>query len=279
MDKFYYELKVTPNSHYELYLDLVSSLTYEAVEELNDSIIVRCESSLEDIKDGIELFTHGLNDNISKDIKCKMVLEEKENEDWIQKYKDAVEPVTVGRFHIHPSWTEAKSDKINILIDPALSFGSGHHETTSSCLKAISNYVKDGDTLIDVGTGSGILAIGASKIGAICDICDTDGFAVKDALENFKSNNTKVNNSWEGSALVSNKTYDVVIANIVADVLIMINKDLKKVLKDGGILIISGILTVYEQKVLKRFQDLKIVETIHKNEWTTLVLKKEMINE
>ena len=278
MDKFYYELKITPSGYYELYLDLISSLTFEAIEELNGSVIIRSENSLDNIQDGIVSFTEGLKDNLDEDIKCEVILEKKENENWIQKYKDAIEPITVGKFHIHPSWTEAKEDKINILIDPALSFGSGHHETTSTCLDAISKYVKEGDSLIDVGSGSGILAIGASKIGAICDICDTDPFAVKDALENFKSNNAKVNNSWEGSALSSKKTYDVVIANIVADVLIMINKDLKQVLINDGILVLSGILTVYEEKVLKRFKDLTILEIIHKNEWTTLVLKKEMIN-
>ncbi len=279
MKKFYYELKITPKKHYELYLDLISSLTPEAIEELNGTIIIRSETSLDDILDGINLFTQALQTNTDEIILCDTELTQKENEDWIQKYKDAVEPITIDKFHIHPSWTEPKSDKINILIDPALSFGSGHHETTSSCLEAISKYVKKDDTLIDVGSGSGILAIGASKLGAICDICDTDDFAVSDALENFKSNNTKVNNSWVGSALATKQTYDIVVANIVADVLVMINKDLKKVLKDDGIIVLSGILTIYEDKVLKKFKDLKILEIIHKNEWSTLVLKKENIDE
>ena len=279
MEKFYYELKITPKKYYELYLDLISSLTPEAIEELDGTIIVRSETSLDDIVDGINLFTQALQSNKDETIICDIELLEKENEDWIQKYKDAVEPITVGKFHIHPSWTQPKDDKLNILIDPALSFGSGHHETTSSCLEAISKYVKKDDTLIDVGSGSGILAIAATKLGAICDICDTDDFAVKDALENFKANNVLVNNSWVGSALASSKQYNIVVANIVADVLVMINKDLKKVLLDDGVLILSGILTVYEQKVLKKFKELKTLEIIHKNEWTTLVLKKENIDE
>ncbi|HIP12124.1 MAG TPA: 50S ribosomal protein L11 methyltransferase [Arcobacter sp.] len=274
MDKFYYELTVTPNNHYDLYLDLVSSLTTEAIEELTNSIIVRSEEDISDIKDGIDLYTKAIQESMDDKLLCPTVLEKKENKDWIQKYKDAVEPVSVGKFHIHPSWTPAIEDKINILIDPALSFGSGHHETTSSCLEAISKYVKADDTLIDVGSGSGILAIGATKVGAICDICDTDDFAVKDALINFASNNVKANDSWVGSALTSNKVYDIVIANIVADVLIIINKDLKKVLKKDGILVLSGILSVYKDKVLKRFKDCTVIEEINKNEWTTLVLKK-----
>lgn len=279
MDKFYYELKVTPNKYYDLYLDLILNLTNDAIEELKGTIILRSEDELQNLKDGIDSFTLGLEKNLNEKLKCEVLLEKKENEDWIQKYKDAIEPITIGKFHIHPSWAKSKEDKINILIDPALAFGSGHHETTSSCLEAISTYVKKGDTLIDVGSGSGILAIGASKLGAICDICDTDPLAIQNAVKNFKSNNTKVNDAWEGSAIITSKTYNVVIANIVADVLIMINKDLKKILNDDGILILSGILTIYKDKVLKRFTQFEILEEIDKNEWTTLVLQKENIDE
>jgi ribosomal protein L11 methyltransferase len=129
--------------------------------------------------------------------------------------------------------------------------------------------------LIDVGTGSGILAIGASKLGAVCDICDTDEISIKNAKENFELNGTQINSSWVGSALKTTKQYDIVVANIVADVLIMIKNDLKKILKDDGILIISGILDKYEQKVLKKYKEFKIKEKIQKNEWVTFVLYKD----
>jgi ribosomal protein L11 methyltransferase len=275
LNKFYYELKITPTKHYELYLDLVLSLTQDAVEELEGSILLRSEESLEEIVEGINYFSAELSSALNDTIKCDVELTQKENEDWIAKYKDAIKPVTIGKFHIHPSWEDTKEDKINILIDPALAFGSGHHETTSSCLGAISEYVNEGDSLIDVGSGSGILAIGASKLGAICDICDTDPLAVENALENFKSNEAKVNEAWVGSAVKSTQTYDVVVANIVADVLVLINKDLKKVLKDDGILILSGILENYLDKVMAKFEDFDTIETISKNEWRTLVLKRK----
>jgi ribosomal protein L11 methyltransferase len=275
LNKFYYELKITPAKHYELYLDLVLSLTSDAIEELEGSIILRSEESLDEIVEGINYFTEELSNALNDKIECEIIQSQKENEDWIAKYKDAIKPVTVGKFHIHPSWEEIKEDKINILIDPALAFGSGHHETTSSCIGAISEYVKPDQTMIDVGSGSGILAIGASKLGALCDICDTDSLAVENALENFKSNDAKVNEAWVGSAVKSTKTYDVVVANIVADVLVLINKDLKKVLKDDGILILSGILENYLDKVMAKFEDFDTLETISKNEWRTLVLKRK----
>jgi len=208
-----------------------------------------------------------------------MQIKKKENKDWIAKYKSGIKPVTVGKFYIHPSWNEPKEDKINILIDPALAFGSGHHETTSSCLLAIGDYVKKGNHLIDVGSGSGILAIAASKIGAICDICDTDPLAIENSLKNFELNSVKCNDSWVGSVVKSTRKYDVVVANIVADILILINKDLKKVLKENGILIVSGILETYLDKVMKKFDDFNIIKNIKKNEWGTLVLKRKGINE
>jgi len=275
LNTYYYELKITPQNYYELYLDVIISISEDALEELDGSIILRSEEPLEDIKEGLEYFTKELHKACLDDAQCDFELDKKENEDWISKYQQAVKPVTVGKFHIHPSWEEEKEDKINILIDPALAFGSGHHETTSSCLQAISQYVKKTDTLLDVGSGSGILAIGASKLGAKCDICDTDPLAVENALKNFASNNAICNDSWEGSVVISKHQYDVVVENIVADVLVLINKDLKKVLKDNGILMLSGILEGYRDKVMAKFGDFEIVEEIAKNEWRTLILKRQ----
>ena len=97
---------------------------------------------------------------------------------------------------MRPSWSEAKEGKIDILIDPALAFGSGHHETTSSCLLAIDEFVKKGDSLLDVGTGSGILAIAATKKGAVVDVCDTDEICIESTKSNFALNNQEINKSW-----------------------------------------------------------------------------------
>lgn len=275
MKQFYYELKITPTKYYELYLDLILSLTPDAIEELDSSIIIRSEEKLDEIISGIEYFTQELSNSLNDKIECNLEFQTKDNEDWISKYKNAIKSITIEKFHIHPSWEKQKENKINIQIDPALAFGSGHHETTSSCLEIISKYVKQEQTLIDVGSGSGILAIAASKLGANCDICDTDPLAIENAIENFKLNTAKLNDSWIGSAIKSNKTYDIVVANIVADVLILINKDLKKVLKDDGILILSGILENYLDKVIAKFNDFNLIESIKKNEWRTIILKRK----
>jgi len=274
LNKYYYELTIKPNLYYELFLDLVSSLTQEAIEELNNTIIIRSEEELDTIESGMIAFAKELSTAFSTEIVCETINEKKENQDWIKLYQDSVQPIEVGNFYIHPSWNEPMEGKINIVIDPTLAFGSGHHETTNECLRALEKYVKKDDTVCDVGTGSGILGIAASKIGAVIDICDTDIVAVEDAIKNFTANGEEVNEYWEGSANTTIKTYDVVIANIVADVLAMISKDIKKVAKDNGIIILSGIMEQHKQKVLKKFNDCEIIDELQQNEWVTLVVKK-----
>jgi ribosomal protein L11 methyltransferase len=176
---------------------------------------------------------------------------------------------------IQDSYEKEKENLTNIIINPALAFGSGHHETTYSCLQAIDKYVKKDKTLLDVGCGSGILSIAAQKNGAIVDICDTDEVAVQSAIENFELNDALINLSWTGSANKTDQVYDIVIANIIADVIIMIEKELKSRVKSGGILILSGIIEKYFDKVIEKFNDFDKIEIIHKDEWYTLVLQKQ----
>ena len=274
MDKYYYELTIKPNLYYELFLDLASSLTNDALEELNETIIIRSEETLNDVESGVNAFAKELSNAFGTEILCETVLEKKENQDWIKLYQESVQPIEVGDFYIHPSWCEPIDGLKNILIDPTLAFGSGHHETTNACLLAVERYIKEDDYIADIGTGSGILGIAASKSGAKVDICDTDIIAVNDAIKNFEANDVSVNEYWEGSANTANKTYDVVIANIVADVLAMIAKDLKNITKENGIIILSGIMDQHKEKVVKKFKDCEILEEIQQNEWVTLIVKK-----
>jgi len=129
-------------------------------------------------------------------------------------------------------------------------------------------------TLLDVGCGSGILGIAAMKLGAIVDACDTDPISVSNAVENAKINNLEFASIWEGSSSLAKKSYDVVVANIVADVLTFIAKELKSALKEDGVLILSGILDKYETKVLNFYKDCEVLERIVQDEWVTLIVKK-----
>jgi len=268
----YFELTVRPSAHFEHFSDFLSSSVDVGFEETDDSFIIRSEDELETLAWGVEQFALALSEALSTEITVNNEIEEKKNVDWIASYQEGIKPVTVGKFHIYPTWDEPSKDLINIKLDPALAFGTGHHPTTASCLKAISNHVHEGMSVVDVGCGSGILAIAAEKLGAKVDLCDTDIISVDNAKENFELNDAQYNSIWEGSINNTDNAYDLVIANIVADVLVFIARDLKKATKSK--LILSGILDKYEDKVQKKFSDMTCVERIVDGEWISLVMEK-----
>ncbi len=272
MQESYHELVITPSAYIEHFSDFLSSTLPVGFEETETTLIVRSEDELETLAWGLEQFAEALSEALHEKISVKTELFEKKNEDWISKYQEGIAPVQVGKFYIHPTWDEPSDKLLNIKLDPALAFGTGHHPTTASCLKAISNHVKAGMEVVDVGCGSGILAIAAQKLGAVVDLCDTDVISVENAKENFELNESEFRDIWEGSITNTDKKYDLVIANIVADVLIFIASDLKKATRSK--LILSGILDKYEEKVQKKFSDMKCVERICDGEWISLVMEK-----
>ncbi|MDD2448098.1 MAG: 50S ribosomal protein L11 methyltransferase [Sulfurimonas sp.] len=275
MQDYYYELVVKVSSHKELFADFLSDTIDVGFEESEEGFTIRSEDELETIAWGLEQFCEALQKALGKTIELEYTHKKLKNSDWVELYQKSVTPIAIDKFYIHPTWDAKNPDLINIAIDPALAFGTGHHPTTASSLRAISKYVKEGDTLIDVGCGSGILAIGAIKLGAIVDACDTDSVSVENSKENAKLNEVEFADIWEGSCSLSKKKYNVVVANIVADVLTFIAKDLKNALESDGVLILSGILDKYENKVLSFYKDCEILERIAVDEWVTFVLKRK----
>jgi len=272
MQDNYYELTVTLDEQFvDFVADFILNIHEEGVELGEDKIVIRSESNLTPVKEALI----SLSDTIGDTIKMEFTLEEKENVDWIQSYQDSIAPIEAGKFYIFPSWYEAKEGFINIKIDPALAFGSGHHATTFSCLEAISEYVKPQNRVIDVGCGSGILGLAAKKLGATIALCDTDPLSVESCKENFALNQEEYDSLWEGSIDKAKSTYDIVIANIIADVLRFIAKDLKASVKEGGYVILSGILDKKEAQVQEAFSELHLEKRTLKDEWVTLVYKKE----
>ena len=273
MQDKYYELTVTlDDSFVDVIADYILNIYNEGIELGEGKIIVRSESDLTFVKDALV----SLSGTLNGDIKMDYALEEKENVDWIKTYQDSVQPIEAGKFYIFPSWYEPKEDFINIKIDPALAFGSGHHATTFSCLEAISTYIDEDKSVIDVGCGSGILGLACKKLGADVALCDTDPLSVDSCKENFSLNEERYDKLWEGSIDKTDDTYDVVIANIIADVLRFIAKDLKSACKEEGLLILSGILDKKENLVTESFKELTLVNRTLKDEWVTLVYKKEI---
>jgi len=272
MQDKYYELTIKLDEGFvEIIADYILNIYDEGVELGDGKIIVRSESDLTFVKDALV----SLAGNLDNPIEMKYTLEEKENVDWIKTYQDSIQPIEAGKFYIFPSWYEPKEGLINIKIDPALAFGSGHHATTFSCLEAISTYVDADKSVIDVGCGSGILGLACKKLGATVELCDTDPLSVESCKENFELNVESYDKLWEGSIDKAEGTYDVVIANIIADVLRFIAKDLKTACKENGHLILSGILDKKEDLVVESFKELTLVQRTLKDEWVTLVYKKE----
>jgi ribosomal protein L11 methyltransferase len=278
MNEYYYELVATPSSYHELFADFLNDTLPIGYEERGTSFIIRSEESLETIKWGLEQFAEALSKATASDVEVDIELSKHKNSDWVEEYQKSIQPLSIGKFYIYPTWESPKDGYLNIAIDPALAFGTGHHPTTATCLQAISKYVQSGMEVCDVGCGSGILAIGAMKLGAICDACDTDIVSVENAKKNAELNGVNYREIWEGSIQKTKNKYDVVIANIVADVLIMLKNNLLKALKDDkSILILSGIMDKYEEKVLQHYADCIVLERITQDEWVSLVLQKKEV--
>ncbi|MDD2828855.1 MAG: 50S ribosomal protein L11 methyltransferase [Sulfuricurvum sp.] len=275
MQDYYYMLVVKPSSHLELFSDFLVDILPVGFEEIDDGFIIRSEEDLETVSWGIEQFAEALQSALGQVIDLDLTLTKEKNDDWIAQYQSAITPIEIAPFYIHPTWEEPREGMLNIAIDPALAFGTGHHPTTASCLRGIAKYIKEGDAVMDVGCGSGILAMAAIKKGAIVDACDTDPLSVENAIVNAEQNHLSYRRLWEGPIQETNDVYDVIVANIVADVLVFIASDLKKRLREGGILILSGIMDKYEDKVLKAYKGYELTERIVENEWVTLVVTKK----
>ncbi|NKQ40489.1 MAG: 50S ribosomal protein L11 methyltransferase [Sulfurovum sp.] len=269
----YQELTITLDDKFiDLISDFVANIYGDSIEIGKGKIIVRSENDIVYVKNAVE----SLSDTLGESITLVCNIKELDNHDWVQKYKDSIQPIEAGKFYIHPSWHDLVDGKINIIIDPALAFGSGHHSTTSSCLEAIEEHVDNKHTILDVGCGSGILGLAASRLGATVDLCDTDPRSIDNTRANFVRNDESYRSLWEGSVNKSKAEYDIVLANIISDVLKAIASPLQDRVKAGGILIVSGILDKKESIVLDAYSTLTLIKRKQKEEWVTLIYKKEI---
>ncbi|ECL3536653.1 50S ribosomal protein L11 methyltransferase [Campylobacter jejuni] len=276
MQKKYYELFFIVEEQYKnLFLDFAFDLGVEAIEEKDNGVYIRSHESLEELSWALEIFAQKLTTtfNLNHKIISNLSLVEKENKDWIQEYKNGIKPILVDNVYIHTTWQEEKKNYINIKINPALAFGSGHHESTYSCVKFLQKFSKSKLRALDLGCGSGILGIIMAKFGCNVEICDTDELAIDSSLENARLNDVDFHKTWCGSIDKANGLYNLIVANIIADVILILEKDIKNHLEDNAILILSGILDKYSTRIKEKFQDLELIDEMQINEWCSFVYK------
>lgn len=305
MDKNYFELRLKINPDME---DLISEIffdnfdcegvvlaeeTYKDLEMVSTTegtlkIFLKDDDSttFEDMKYDVEnvldlyreeFLSRGLTDEElgSWDFE----LEEKKSEDWSQKWKEKWDVTHVtDKIVVVPDWIDyvPKKGEVIIKLEPGCAFGTGTHQTTQLCMKALEKYMKPNDKVADIGMGSGILSILAKKLGASYVYgCDTDDTVIEVAKENAKKNG--VDAIFElGTADKVNEKFDFVCANILHFVLAEIMGDLKNLMKKGAIMSLSGILDEKKQMVIDAYEkeNLELIEEIHQDQWTSFVVKR-----
>lgn len=206
-----------------------------------------------------------------------------DEEDWANEWKKYYKTLHIGtRTVINPPWIpyEAKDDEIVVKMDPGMAFGTGTHETTRLCLLLLEKYLTKGDRVLDVGTGSGILSIAARKLGARSAYAyDIDPVAVRVAKDNVETNGVE-NITCGVSDLLHDidrfEPYDFVCANIVADILIRMAPDIGDVMKQGGLIVTSGIIEgkCIEVKEAMESHGFAVSHTETENDWVAYVFKK-----
>ncbi len=217
---------------------------------------------------------------------------ETEDKDWINNWKQYIKPFTVDHILIKPTWEEIPEehkDKLLIQIDPGTAFGTGMHETTQLCIRQLQKYVTPETKVLDVGTGSGILGIAALKLGAKeVKGTDLDENAIQAVGENLESNqissdkfavvqgniiDDKEVQDWAGY-----EWCDIAVANILADVIILLQKEIPVHIKHGGIFITSGIINMKEQAVREAFEandEFEVIEVTYQGEWVSVTARRK----
>lgn len=251
---------------------------YLDVDDDKESMLAKVHEALAEMQEFLDLG------------ECTITESQTEDKDWINNWKTYFKQFYVDDILIIPSWEEVKPEdqgKMIIHIDPGTAFGTGMHETTQLCIRQLKKYVTPQTELLDVGTGSGILSIIALKLGARHALgTDLDPCAVPAVEENKEANEIPAD---DFELIIGNiiddkmvqdaagyEKYDIVTANILADVLVPLTPVIVNQMKPGGLYITSGILDVKEEVVTKAVKDagLIVVEVNHQGEWVSVTAKK-----
>lgn len=242
---------------------------YFSQEDNIQDIILYINEKLEEIKDlGFDLG------------QCVVESEEMHEEDWANTWKKYYKPVKVGeKIVVKPIWEEYQPNEGELVIelDPGMAFGTGTHETTRMCIQSLEKYTNKEAVVFDVGCGSGILAIAAAKLGAKMAVgVDLDPVAVESAIENVGYNNLNNIQILHGNLVeVIEGKADVVVANIIAEIICLLCDDVKRVIKQNGVFITSGIIHDRVKMVTEKLEEtgFEVIEVNKDGEWNCIVAK------
>lgn len=242
-------------------------------KEETDKVLPQIREDFEElVKNGGEFVKFGTLETTKREV---------EGDDWLEIWKKHFRPLHIGgRIVVCPEWIEYEKqpEEEVVKLDSNMAFGTGEHETTSMCLKLLQEYLTPSSVCIDVGCGSGILGISAIKLGAeFAYLTDIDDIAVKSAAHNSKMNGVADKVKVVRSDLLSDAEIraDIMLANITAEILCRLAPSIPKNLKEGGVLILSGIIESRLSMVLEAFgaQGLKFDKQLKDGEWYALSFK------
>lgn len=258
-------------------LDILGYNIEFPINNNNIAIVNIYNENQEKLENNLNIIKQNIDDMAEYDYEIK----ELNSDEYLTSYMAFLKPFKVGEITIIPNLKDDNNNEDGLYIAKQYAFGTGTHETTFLALNMINEYSKNNNisskTIADIGCGSGILSLFCYKLGArnITSV-DIDNDAVNCTLDNAKYNNIKLNNVFLGSAdSLSNFQYDLVITNIETDILIEILPDLKKILKENGHLILSGILAEKESFMNEAIKqnNLTILNRKQKNDWISILLR------
>lgn len=200
--------------------------------------------------------------------------------DWNESWKKSFQPTDAGeRFTILPPWINYRGDRIPIVIDPGMAFGTGHHETTRSCIALMERYAPSvgRDRFLDLGTGTGLLAIAALKLGFRTVVgVDTDPLAIEAARRNLALNHEEAVEVYEGQISSVEGTFDMIAANLISGTLTILAGSISGRLRPGGIAVLSGILKGQDDEVVAAAEQagLECTERLRNGKWVSLACRK-----
>lgn len=259
------------------------------LEEEEDSVTTTVkfyvpENDDKNFRSKIDFYIKSLEE-LYPDKDIDIVLKEKtiQNVEWEDSYKESVKPIIIDKaICIRPPWEEENSQvEYDIEIEPKMAFGTGTHETTRGCLRAIKNNFKNGMSFVDIGCGSGVLSILADKMGAsYIKAIDYDPISVSNTIENFEINKVTAENEVLHGSIEqcdSDKPYDFVCANIIkVTILSMIPRLVELTKQNGGILVLSGLLDIDEPDIIETLLKFRLnrYKILSENEWRTFIIKR-----